>query len=224
MKFGKITRKSYDDACAAAHGMDLIGERWSIFVMRELMTGPKRFTQLRGELSGISANVLTQRLTFLEKAGVVERQRLPPPASVNVYALTDWGLEAEPILKELGRWASRSPAHDPTLPFSNASLVLSLRTMFSAARAGKGRAVIRLLLGEEAFLARVRGGSLTIEADRGEAADAIMKGSAHGVAGIIYNSASPEAAGVSIEGDSERAMWFTTLFPLPDKVDAKGTT
>src|SRR3712207_4353028 len=129
-------RRWYEDACAAAHALDLVGERWALLVMRELIFGPRRFGALRASLPGISANVLTQLLAGLEAVGVVVRRRLAPPAWAQVYALTEWGLESEPIFQALGRWAARSPRHDPTLPFSAASLLLSLRTMLDAARAG----------------------------------------------------------------------------------------
>src|SRR3546814_19137908 len=103
--------------------------------MRELMLGPKRFGDLREGLPGISANVLTQRLEGLEAAGVLVRRKLPPPASAQVYELTPWGYESEPIFQALGRWAARSPDHDPSLPLSAVSLILSFRTMFDPARA-----------------------------------------------------------------------------------------
>ena len=116
MKFKKITRKSvarekrwYDDACGTALGLELLGERWSLLVVRELMFGGRRFSDLRGSLSGISANILTMRLEGLERAGVVQRRVLPPPASIQIYELTPWGYEAEVILRELaaGRRARR---------------------------------------------------------------------------------------------------------------------
>src|SRR5919205_2844126 len=139
MKLEKITnkvlslsRRSYEDACGAAHALDLVGERWALLVMRELMLGPKRFSDLRADLPGISASVLTQRLEGLEAAGVLVRRKLPPPAGTQVYELTEWGYESEPIFQALGRWAARSPLHDPTLPFSAASFCLSLRTMLDA--------------------------------------------------------------------------------------------
>ena len=141
MKLGKITsgRRSYDDACGTAHALDLIGERWALLVIRELMLGPKRFGDLKADLPGISANVLTQRLEGLEASGIVTRKKLPPPASVQVYDLTDWGREAEPIIMTLGRWAARSPDHDPTLPLSGVSMMLSLRTMIDANPASSRR-------------------------------------------------------------------------------------
>ena len=127
-------RRHYEDACGAAHALDLVGERWALLVVRELMLGPKRFGELRASLPGLSANVLTQRLDGLEAAGVLARRKLPPPASVQVYELTPWGYESEPIFQALGRWAARSPKHDPSLPLSAVSLFLSFRTMFAAAR------------------------------------------------------------------------------------------
>ncbi|WP_404801225.1 winged helix-turn-helix transcriptional regulator [Acuticoccus sediminis] len=100
--------RSYAVPSGVAHALDLVGERWTLLVMGELMLSPKRFTDLREGLPGISANVLTQRLAKLEASGIVERCRLPPPAG-RAYALTTWGLEAETILKELDRWAACSP-------------------------------------------------------------------------------------------------------------------
>src|SRR5947209_6937624 len=98
------SRRRCDDACGTAHALDLIGERWALLVMRELMLGPKRFSDLKADLPGISANVLTQRLEGLEATGLVRRRRLPPPGVAQVYELTEWGYEAEPIVQELGRW------------------------------------------------------------------------------------------------------------------------
>src|SRR4028119_1343782 len=97
-----LDKRRYDDACAAAHGMDLIGERWAMPVIRELLMGPRRFSDLKKSLNGISANVLTQRLEGLEAAGILGRRKLPPPASVQVYELTPWGYEAAPLLPAPG--------------------------------------------------------------------------------------------------------------------------
>src|SRR3954465_7747245 len=135
MKLEKTTKtrrieekRRYDDACGLAHALELLGERWAMLVLRELAYGPRRFSELKGDLQGISANVLTQRLTELEARGLVRKVRLPPPASVQVYQATEWGLEAIPVIASLGRWAARSPTHDPTLPMSHVSLVMSMET------------------------------------------------------------------------------------------------
>src|SRR6476661_13043 len=154
MSLEKVTterRRVYDDACGTAHGLELIGERWALLVLRELMLGPRRFSQLRADLPGISANVLTQRLGELEARGLVVKKKLPPPANVQVYEATEWGLEAEPIVQALGRWAARSPRHDPTLPISGVSILLSVRTMFDRRKIGDLAATIQFRFGPDAY-------------------------------------------------------------------------
>ena len=120
-------KRRYEDACGLAHALELIGERWAMLVLRELAYGPRRFSDLKRDLTGISANVLTQRLTELEARGLVRKSKLPPPASVQVYEATEWGLEAVPTIAALGRWAARIPWQDPTLPMSHVSSMMSLQ-------------------------------------------------------------------------------------------------
>ncbi|HYI40077.1 MAG TPA: winged helix-turn-helix transcriptional regulator [Allosphingosinicella sp.] len=229
MKLQKVTdsgrtagKRRYDDACGTAHALDLIGERWALLVMRELMLGPKRFGDLRSDLPGISANVLTQRLEGLESSGLLVRRRLPPPASTQVYELTPWGYEAEPIVQSLGKWAARSPAHDPTLPISATSIMLSFRTMFDARKAGDFRARIGFRLGAESFLAKVEDGRFESGRAEIEGADAVFTGTPTGLAAAVYGGQpfdALEAAGIlKVEGDREVAAGFTALFPLPAKV------
>ncbi len=228
MKSQKIThvaepagRRRYDDACGAAHALDLVGERWALLVMRELMLGPKRFTDLRADLPGISANVLTQRLEGLEAAGIVVRRRLPPPAAVQVYELTPWGYEAEPILQALGRWAARSPAHDPTLPLSAVSLLLSFRTMVEPERIGGRSARIGFRFGNETYLVRLADGAVTAERGDPDGAEAVIAGTPPAVAAAVYGGvplADLIGRGVlAVEGDRALAEWFVTLFTLPPK-------
>lgn len=228
MKLEKITnreppaRRTYEDACGAAHALDLVGERWALLVVRELLLGPKRFGDLRADLPGISANVLTQRLERLEAAGVLVRRKLAPPASVQVYELTPWGYEAEPIVQSLGKWAARSPAHDPTLPISATSIMLSFRTMFDPARAEGLDARIGLRLGEEFFLARIAESRIEVTRDAAGPTDLVLEGAAPTVAAAVYGGqplAALEAGGaLRLEGDRDLAERFVTLFPLPAKV------
>ncbi|MBK1659116.1 winged helix-turn-helix transcriptional regulator [Paracraurococcus ruber] len=227
MKSGKrshapATRpRRYQDACAAAHALDLVGDRWALLVMRELLFGPRRFGDLRAGLPGISANILAQRLAELEAAGVVRRLRLPPPASVAAYALTDWGRESEPIFMALGRWAARSPAHDPTLPIGAASVLMSLRTMFDPARAAGLRARLGLVLDGVEYLARLEDGRLAVAAAPAAGAEAVLAGSPAALAAAIYGGvplAALEAEGaLRLEGDRDLAKRFLGLFPLPPK-------
>jgi DNA-binding HxlR family transcriptional regulator len=223
MKLEKRTR-SYNDACGTAHALDLIGERWALLVMRELMLGPKRFSDLKGDLPGISANVLTQRLEGLEATGLVRRRRLPPPGAAQVYELTDWGYEAEPIVQELGRWATRSPAHDPSLPLSATSLMLSFRTMQSPERIAGLAATVGFRIGEQSFVARIADGRVHTERGDPGGADAIFTGSPEAIAGAVYGGVPFEAlaaaGALKVEGDEALARRFATLFPLPPKVSA----
>ena len=216
------TKRKYDDACGTAHALELIGERWALLVVRELMLGPKRFTDLRTSLPGISANVLTQRLEGLEAAGVLVRRRLPPPAAAWVYELTAWGYEAEPILQVLGRWAARSPLHDPTLPLSAVTLMMSFRTMFDAARAGDLAARVGFRIGEESFVATIAEGRLSVARIEPEAVDLMFEGPATAVAAFVYAGQPLDdlvaAGALRFSGDRALAGRFATLFPLPPKI------
>jgi DNA-binding HxlR family transcriptional regulator/putative sterol carrier protein len=224
MKLRKITdasRRRYDDACGTAHALDLIGERWALLVMRELMLGPKRFSDIRADLPGISANVLTQRLEGLEGAGLLIRKKLPPPANAQVYELTDWGYEAEPIIQSLGRWAARSPAHDPTLPISATSIMLSFRTMYNEERARALEAKIGFRFADDAFVATAGKGELDVKRGEPHGADAIFTGQPEALAAVVYGKLPlKEMAGaLKVEGDLAAAMRFISIFELPPKVE-----
>jgi DNA-binding HxlR family transcriptional regulator len=230
MKLRKITKKAagrsrrrYGDACGAAHALELIGERWAMLVLRELLLGPKRFSDLRADLPGISANVLTQRLEQLEAAGVLTRRKLPPPASAQVYELTQWGYEGEPIIQALGRWATRSPAHDPSLPLSAVSFMLSFRTMLDPARACDIDARIGFRFGAETYLVRLKKGRLKVARRNLDSADLIFTGTASALAAAVYGgqplSVLAAKGALSLEGDRALAEKFVTLFPLPPKVE-----
>src|SRR6185369_8075325 len=193
-----------------AHALELIGERWALLVIRELMFGPKRFSELRAGLPGISANVLTQRLEGLEAAHIIRRRKLPPPASVQAYELTDWGYEAEPIIQVLGRWATRSPGHDPMQPLSAASLMMSFRTMFDAVRGKWINATIGFRLNGEEFVARLANGKIVIKRENAAGSDVIFTGEPTVIAAAVYGGAPLET--LDIKGDPVLAARFVTLF------------
>ena len=223
MQLDKVTeerqteaKRSYDDACGTAHALDLIGERWALLVLRELMLVPRRFTELKGDLPGISANVLSQRLDELEARGLARKLRLPPPASVQVYEATAWGLEAEPIVQALGRWAARSPRHDPTLPISGVSILLSFRTMIDQDRARDIDAKIGFRFGESGYVARLHEGAITVARGLADECDVVFTAAPTALAAVVYGGAPLDSIGV--EGDIALAKRFTTLFPLPPKV------
>lgn len=121
------TYGSYNDGCASAHALDLIGERWALIVVRELILGAKRFADLQRDIPGIGPAVLSQRLRDLESAGVLVQRELPPPAAGQVYELTPWGLELEEVNASLSRWAVRSPRMPFEADMSPDTLVLAMR-------------------------------------------------------------------------------------------------
>lgn len=215
------SRRRYGDGCGTAHALELIGERWALLVLRELMLGPKRFSDIRADLPGISANTLTQRLEGLEQAGIVRREKLPPPASGQVYGLSEWGHQLLPVMGALGRWAVRSPGHDPNQHFSAVSLLLSFMAMNQPALSQGLDATLGFRLGRENYVLTIKAGA--IHAERGEpaGADVIFTGAPGAVAAAVYGGvplAELEAGGaLGIEGDRSIAERFITLFPLPPK-------
>lgn len=231
MKLEKVTngsgkpRKWYDDACGTALAMELVGERWSMLIARELMFGPRRFGEIKAALTGISANVLTQRLDGMEAAHILKRVKLPPPANVQVYELTPWGYEAEGAIKALGAWAARSPDHDRTLPLSAASMMLSLRTMIDTVRASATPAMtIGFTFGPESFVARLADGDLPIVRGTSKV-DALFVSTPRIMANIFYGKwpiSAAEAAGqLSFTGDRDLADRFIDLFHLPMKAEVE---
>ena len=204
--------------------MELIGERWSLLIVRELMLGARRFSDIRGSLPGISAKVLTERLTSLEEAGVLARTVLPPPGKAQVYELTPWGYSAEPLIQELGRWAAQSSAHDPTLPLSPVSLMLSMRTMVQHNRLAQfARRRIGFAIGDQEFIAEPTMRELPIQRESVRHSDAVFRApDAAIIAGGIYAGVPWDElernAGLKIEGNRDLALRFVSLFRLPPKL------
>jgi DNA-binding HxlR family transcriptional regulator len=213
-------KRTYNDGCAAAHALDLVGERWALLVVRELLLGPKRFTDLRAGLPNASPNVLAERLRGLEEAGIVHRRRLPPPAASKIYELTDWGEELEPVIIRLGRWGARSPSKPDDAPMGVDSLILSFRTMFEPGASEDLEASYELRMGEDRFRAEVIRGDFEIERGSAERPDATIEADSNTLAGLVYSglplSEAMSSGDVKIEGDEEAAERFLTLFPLPE--------
>src|SRR5215207_3048037 len=217
---GMATMRTYCDGCAAAHALDLVGERWALLVIRELLLGPKRFTDLRAGLPSASPNVLAQRLRELEQAGVVRRRKLPPPEASRVYELTDWGEELEPVITQLGRWGARSPSKPRDAALGVDSLILSFRTMFDPRAADGLRASYELHLGEDRFRAAVANGHFEIVRGVAERPDAAIETGPAALATLVYEgrplAEALRSGDVKIEGDESAVARFLTLFPLPE--------
>jgi len=216
----KLHGRWYDDACGTAFALELLGERWSLLIVRELMFGGRRFSDLRASLRGISAKVLTERLEGLEEAGIVRRSELEQAPGVKLYELTEWGKRADSAIMELGRWAAMSPLHDPTLPLSPASLMLSFRTMFDAQLAGALALVGVVIVGAERFTATVADAKLAIRRGGCDAAQFTLAApDAMAIAAVVYGKVPfAEIKPLRVQGDVAAAQTFVGLFHLPKKI------
>jgi DNA-binding HxlR family transcriptional regulator len=210
--------RSYGDMCSIARALDVIGERWALLVVRELILGPKRFTDLRAGLPGLSPDVLSQRLRELEANGLLARRRLGPPVGSQVYELTGRGRELEPVILALGRWGSAARFPSPPREIGADSMVLGLKTVFDGERAGELEAEIELRLREHTFTVRVGGGA--IDAARGAAADpdAALTAAPGVLAALVWEDLELDeavrAGDAAHAGDQGKLERFLGLFAL----------
>jgi DNA-binding HxlR family transcriptional regulator len=219
-----VPARRYGDPCGIARALDVVGDRWALLVVRELIFGPKRFSQLRDGLHGVSPNVLSQRLRDLEDGGVVGRDTLDPPAGVAVYELTPRGLALEPILLELGRWGSQEPLRAAG-QLSASAVLVALKTVFDPAAAPEADAVFALRIDGDWYAVTVAGGSIDIAHGRSarpavtlEADTATLRSVAFGREPI---AAAERAGRLTVAGDRELAERFTRLFPRPERPAAE---
>jgi DNA-binding HxlR family transcriptional regulator len=167
------TSRSYGDACGIARALDVVGERWALLVLRELLFGPQRFSDLRRGLAGASSNLVADRLRELTARGVVQRRKLAPPAGSWVYELTEWGRELEPVIVALGNWGLRVPLPDGPVTLGPVSVLLYLRT---AGRPAPGDdSSVQLDFDGRVWTARTGGGQVRIEAGETAGADAVLR-------------------------------------------------
>ena len=215
---GDTSRKSYEEGCIAAHALDLVGDRWALLVVRELMLGPKRFGALRDGLPGISANILTRRLVELEAQGVLVRRRLPPPADVPVYDLTAPGRRLRPVIEALCRWGAGMPGHDPRLFISPTALMVSMGAMIDRKAARALRIAVGFDLGAERFDARLEGGRFIATPAAEPQGDLVFRGAPNAVASAVYArrplSETLAAGAVTLDGDPALGQRFVDLFDL----------
>jgi DNA-binding HxlR family transcriptional regulator len=211
-------RRAYGQYCGLARAAELVGERWALLILRDLLVGPKRFTDLRRGLPRIPTNILSDRLKELEDSGVVRRRVLPRPAGSIVYELTEYGADLDEAIKHLGRWGARSlgePRPDEIVTLD--SLIMALRTTFQPEAARGVRASYELRLGPVVLHASVEEGQLTVgdgplpEADlvieTGPALKALL-------AREIAPSQAVEAGLVQLRGDPKLLETFVTIFRI----------
>ena len=215
-----VVKRSYGDGCAVAHSLDLVGERWALLVVRELMFGPKRFTDLRAGIPGGSASMLAQRLRELEEVGIVTRRQLGPPASTRVYELTPWGHELRPVLTTLGRWGARSPYMEHDAELSADSFMLALETLFDPHVADGMRADLALHIGRDGFQVRIDGPDLRIARGEPGRSDSSIEADVSTLDSLIWGgrelNEAMRAGDLTIDGDVDLVERFVRLFPLPE--------
>lgn len=215
--------RRYDDPCGIARALDLIGDRWALLVVRELIHGPKRFTDLRHDLRGISPNVLSQRLSGLAEQRVLRRRRLGPPASTDVYELTALGAALEPVLLALAVWGSR--AIPPTGgELSDDAFVLALRTTV-APSCPNGRYVLDMVIDQ--FTLTVADGSMSSVRGMADEAVATIRGHAADVRSVVFGGRSARQAvadgDLIVAGDESAGIAFLESFERPTLIDTNRT-
>jgi DNA-binding HxlR family transcriptional regulator len=212
--------RTYGDRCGVARALDLVGERWALLVVRELLLGAKRFTDLRAGLPGISSNILAERLDGLERAGVLRRRRLPPPAASRVYELTGWGMELEPVVASLGWWGARTPWRPKEAGIGADALALSFRTMFDPRAAEGLEASYEIALGDQGFGLEVQDGSIRVYRGAPSDPDARIETDAETLGALVYEGRDLDealrAGDAEIGGDRSAIERLMGLFPLPE--------
>lgn len=207
----------YDDPCGIARAMSVIGDRWAVLVVRELMFGGRRFAQLRGGLPGISPNVLSQRLRDLEAAGVARRTTVEP-VNVTLYELTDRGRALEPVLIELGRWGSREQIASRN-ELSMSALLFALKTVFDASAARDASYALRV--GDETGTVTVADGHLDVHRGLEDDADVTFDADPATLRAFAFGRLTltdAEATGhLSVTGDRRLAARFGRMFPVPSR-------
>lgn len=211
--------RDYGDYCGLAHALDLIGSRWTLLIVRELLTGSKRFTDLEQGLPGIPTNILSARLRELEDAGLVERRLLPRPLSGVVYELTDYGRELEGPLIGLGLWGAKSlGAPKSGDHFSCSALALGLRAMLHPERAGDARFSFELRSDGIFLRGSLEDGTLTVPAENVDAPDIAMEAEPEVLSGLFYGIDSLDEAidsgRLQLSGSRDQARQFFDIFHM----------
>jgi len=195
--------RSYGDQCGVARSLDVIGERWALLIVRELLLGPKRFNDLLAGLDGASPNVISQRLRELTGSGVIRQRDLGPPARVRVYELTDWGRELEPVVLHLGQWGTRAPLPEGAR-WGLDSLLLALQATADPLVVN-GRYELRV--GADVFTVDGTSGSVRVRRGTADRPDAALTTDADTLHAVVLGKRSiAETAGsgdLRLDGDSQ---------------------
>lgn len=212
-------RRSYAQFCAVARALDYVGERWTLLLVRELMLGPKRFKDLLAGLPGIGTNLLTERLRELERAGIISRRVLPPPAGSSVYELTDSGRGLEPVVFALGRWGHQflHPRHADDAVHAGWFMV-ALRAMLRPGAAAARRETYELRIDGEPYEVRIVGGEVRTSQGSAAEPDVTLTTDLDTLIGLLARALTPKAAlgagKVQVRGDTAGLQRFVERFEL----------
>ncbi|HEX5898521.1 MAG TPA: helix-turn-helix domain-containing protein [Solirubrobacteraceae bacterium] len=213
------TKRTYGDRCGVARALDIVGERWALLVVRELLLGPKRFTDLRAGLPHVGPDVLAQRLRELEASGIVRRGTLPPPAGSRIYELTERGRQLEPVVLALGRFGSVTPFPPDEAQIGVDALVIALKTLFSPDAADELSATYELRLGEQHFALEVAGGRIEVARASAQAPGAVIETDPATLAATLWHGRDADEArrsgDLAVTGDEQAFTRLLELFPLP---------
>ncbi|MET0134205.1 MAG: winged helix-turn-helix transcriptional regulator [Kibdelosporangium sp.] len=209
-----MTDRRYDDPCGIARALNLIGERWALLVVRELLFGPRRFTDLKAGLPTASQNVLTHRLRELRESGIVTRHQVGAP----VYELTRRGYELKPVVLELARWGCHLPTAS-TMDLSVPAVIFALLTTFSPDQAGDLRATYQLRIDDEAFRATIAAGTVDISPGLHDKPDATIEAGRATLRSLVFGGANLseaiDAGNARVDGSADAVAKFLAVFPRP---------
>ncbi len=220
-----MKNRSYNQYCGLAYALDIVGERWTLLIVRELMAGPRRFTDLLEGLPGISTNLLSERLKELEQQGMLRRRTLPPPAASSVYELTALGLALEKSLLELGKWGSQfvPPSPEGAAVLHVSSYALTLKTFFRPEQAQGLNEAYELHIDNEVLQVQIKDGELHIQQGEALKADAMFHTDVRSYLGLLTGEIRPDAAiekgQIRIEGDPGALRRFLNVCGLPGAVE-----
>jgi DNA-binding HxlR family transcriptional regulator len=219
-----MTTRSYNQFCALAYALDVIGERWTLLIVRELLTGPRRFTDLQNGLPGISTNLLAERLKGLEQAGLLRRRVLPPPAGSTVYELTPVGQALEEPLLALGRWGVQflpGSLEGVALP-SVGVMALAIKAMFRPEQAAGVRETYTFQIDDELLQVQVQDGALSVQQGEPHPTDVRVTLTMPVYWRLFAGQLAPEAALaeglVCIDGDPDALHRFLAIWGVPTAV------
>ena len=211
-----IGRRRYHGGCAVAHALDILGNRWTIPIIKELLFGGMRFSGLKARLPGIGPNVLTQRLVELEEEGLVRQRQLSEPVPANIYELTERGHRARPLIVKLARWAAHSPGYEAVPPLSAASLLILLEASLDPIAAAELDCLLGLTVGQDNFVVAIEKGHIGFRREKPQDADATISGSALAICQLLLAAEPLEhlksKARIRVTGDIDLVRRLPDIF------------